>query len=48
VLGGAWTSVWVNRDGRWMIIQEHLSDFPRAVAERVEATMQPVPPDTSR
>jgi hypothetical protein len=48
VLGGAWTSVWVNRDGRWMIIQEHLSDLPRAVAERVEATMQPVPPDTSR
>ena len=48
VLGGAWTSVWSNRDGRWMIIQEHLSDLPRAVAERVEATMSPVPPDTSR
>ena len=48
VLGGAWTSVWANRDGRWMIVQEHLSDLPRAVAERVEATMPPVPPDTTR
>lgn len=48
VLGGAWTSVWANRGGRWMIIQEHLSDLPRPVAERVEATMQSIPPDTSR
>jgi ketosteroid isomerase-like protein len=48
VLGGAWTSIWANRDGRWLIIQEHLSDLPRAVAERVEATMLSVPPDTSR
>jgi hypothetical protein len=44
VLGGAWTSVWANRDGRWMIVQEHLSDLPRSVAERVEATMPRVPP----
>jgi hypothetical protein len=44
VLGGAWTSVWTNRDARWMIVQEHLSDLPRSVAERVEATMPAVPP----
>jgi hypothetical protein len=39
VIGGAWTSVWVNRGGRWQIIQEHLSDLPRAAAEAIEATM---------
>lgn len=43
VLGGAWTSVWANRGGRWVIVQEHLSDLPRAVAERVEATMPAMP-----
>jgi hypothetical protein len=44
VLGGAWTSVWARRDGRWVIVQEHLSDLPRSVAERVEATMPAAPP----
>jgi ketosteroid isomerase-like protein len=44
VLGGAWTSVWANRGGRWVIVQEHLSDLPRSVAERVEATMPKAPP----
>ena len=48
VLGGAWTSVWTNRNGRWTIIQEHLSDLPRPVAERVEATMPAVPPPPGR
>ena len=28
VLGGAWTAVFVNRGGRWVIVQEHLSDLP--------------------
>jgi len=28
VVGGAWTAVFVNRGGRWEIIQEHLSDSP--------------------
>ena len=28
VLGGAWTAVFEKRDGRWYIIQEHLSDLP--------------------
>jgi ketosteroid isomerase-like protein len=27
-LGGAWTAVFEKRDGRWYVIQEHLSDLP--------------------
>lgn len=30
VLGGAMTAVFQRRDGRWVIIQEHLSDAPQA------------------
>ena len=26
-VGGAWTAVFQRRDGKWVIIQEHLSDF---------------------
>lgn len=39
VIGGVWTSVWSNRGGSWRIVHEHLSDLPRALAERIEATM---------
>ncbi len=28
VIAGAWTAVFQRRDGRWSIIQEHLSDLP--------------------
>ncbi len=28
VVGGAWTAVFANRSGRWLIVQEHLSDVP--------------------
>jgi hypothetical protein len=28
VIGGAWTAVFVRRDGKWVVIQEHLSDAP--------------------
>jgi ketosteroid isomerase-like protein len=28
VLGGAWTAVFAKRGGRWVIVQEHLSDAP--------------------
>lgn len=48
VLGGAWTSIWTHRNGRWTIVQEHLSDLPRPVAERVEATMPAAPPGARR
>lgn len=30
VIGGAWTAVFALRDGRWVIVQEHLSDNPFA------------------
>lgn len=46
VLGGAWTMVWARRDGAWRIVQEHLSDLPRPVAERVEAGLPSIAPDT--
>lgn len=39
IIGGAWTSVWKRIDGEWYIVREHLSDMPRAAAERIEATM---------
>jgi hypothetical protein len=29
VVGGVWTAVFALREGRWVIIQEHLSDAPR-------------------
>jgi hypothetical protein len=41
IIGGAWTSLWKRIDGKWVIVREHLSDMPRAAAERIEATMQP-------
>lgn len=28
VIAGAWTAVFQRRDGRWVIVQEHLSDRP--------------------
>lgn len=28
VIGGAWTAVFARRDGRWVVVQEHLSDAP--------------------
>ncbi|MGH7711001.1 MAG: DUF4440 domain-containing protein [Gemmatimonadaceae bacterium] len=39
IIGGAWTSLWKKIDGEWFIVREHLSDMPRAAAERIEATM---------
>jgi len=39
MIGGAWTSVWTHRNGRWVIVQEHLSDLPRAVTAPMEAGM---------
>jgi hypothetical protein len=32
VFAGAWTAVFQRRAGRWVIIQEHLSDVPAAMA----------------
>jgi hypothetical protein len=33
VIAGAWTAVFVNRGGKWVVIQEHLSDVPAAIAD---------------
>jgi ketosteroid isomerase-like protein len=30
VIAGAWTAVFQRRAGRWVIVQEHLSDVPSA------------------
>ncbi len=30
VIAGAWTALFVNRGGHWVVIQEHLSDLPAA------------------
>ena len=42
-IGGAWTAVFQKREGRWYIIQEHLSDTPAAPDSAV-ATPTPMPP----
>ena len=40
-LGGAWTAVFEKRDGRWYIVQEHLSDLPSMPDS---AMAMPMPP----
>lgn len=41
VIAGAWTAVFVNRGGKWVVIQEHLSDVPAAIADSANrAAMQ--------
>ncbi len=32
VIAGAWTAIFVKREGTWVVIQEHLSDAPAAAA----------------
>lgn len=32
VVSGAWTMLWRRQGGRWMIVQEHLSDTPESTA----------------
>lgn len=39
VIGGTWTTVWRKTGEGWRVVSEHLSDLPRPVAERIEATM---------
>lgn len=36
VIAGAWTAVFARRGGRWVVIQEHLSDVPAARASAGE------------
>lgn len=39
-VSGAWTTFWRRENGRWQIVQEHLSDTPESTAPG------PTPPDT--
>ena len=39
VIAGAWTAVFQRRGGKWVIIQEHLSDLPEALAMPGMASM---------
>jgi ketosteroid isomerase-like protein len=39
VLAGAWTAVFARRGGRWVIVQEHLSDVPAAQVAAEPMTM---------
>lgn len=41
VIGGVWTTTWTRDASGWHVVHEHLSDLPRGVAERMEATMTP-------
>jgi len=47
VIAGAWTAVFERRGGRWVIIQEHLSDLPEALAMPGMATTMPGMSDSS-
>ena len=40
-VSGAWTTFWRRENGRWLIVQEHLSDTPESTAPG------PTPPDTN-
>jgi hypothetical protein len=42
-LGGAWTAVFRRDAGRWVIVQEHLSDAPRATPAGPPAGAAPAP-----
>jgi hypothetical protein len=47
VIGGAWTAVFRKENGRWVIVQEHLSDLPPMMADSMHAHMK-MPPDTAK
>ena len=47
VIAGAWTAVFERRGGKWVIIQEHLSDLPEALAMPGMATTMPGMSDSS-
>lgn len=43
VIGGAWTAVFRREGNRWVIVQEHLSDTPPAMADSAHAHMNHPP-----
>jgi hypothetical protein len=42
VIGGAWTALFERRDGRWVIVQEHLSDAPQQMGASAAGAMAPM------
>ena len=43
VIGGAWTAVFRRAGDKWVIVQEHLSDIPPALADSAHARMNHPP-----
>jgi ketosteroid isomerase-like protein len=43
-IGGAWTAVFEKRDGRWYIVQEHLSDTPPVADSAAAPAPMAMPP----
>ena len=43
VIGGAWTAAFRREGDRWVIVQEHLSDLPPAIADSAHARMNHPP-----
>ena len=43
IIGGAWTAVFRKEGSRWVIVQEHLSDIPPALADSAHAHMNHPP-----
>ena len=43
VIGGAWTAVFRKQGDKWVIVQEHLSDVPAAMADSAHAHMDHPP-----
>jgi hypothetical protein len=41
VIAGAWTAVFQRRSGRWVIVQEHLSDVPQEQAAPMDMKRTP-------
>lgn len=43
IIGGAWTAVFRREGDKWVIVQEHLSDIPPALADSAHAHMNHPP-----
>jgi ketosteroid isomerase-like protein len=43
IIGGTWTAVLRRQGDRWVIVQEHLSDIPPALADSAHAHMNHPP-----
>lgn len=46
-VSGAWTMFWRRENGRWRIVQEHLSDTPESTAPGLASEVTVAPPPSS-